>query len=686
VRRTHDREISLRRFAVAWYRSSVVATMGARTMRCLTIVTLTGAVVLAWVAQRGDAQGLTVGGQVRYYSNGAPVSGVIISVQGPAPVADAQTDGAGNFVIPGLTTGNWHIEPHKLGGFGPGISALDSAITLRAVVGLDSLTSLQTLAADVTGNGTVSALDATRILQFDIGELTQFSAGQLCASDWLFIPAAVVVPNQQITDPHLGNGTCRPGAIAYTPLTASAANQDFVAVLLGDCTGNWPGTPTFTSTPTATPTITSTPTITTTPTTTGTPTRTPTATTTPTWTPSRSPTLSPTQTFTLTPTKTPTVAPSATPTLPWPQLVLANQISGFNNPVHITHAGDGSGRIFVVEKGGLIRIVRNGVILMTPFLNIAARVSTVGEEGLLSVAFPPGYAGKGYFYVYYTNTNGDITISRFRRSTLSADEADATSEQIVLVVPHPVNTNHNGGQLAFGPNDGYLYAGTGDGGSGGDPPNNAQNTAVLLGKILRLDVEKPTPTGTPTPYAIPATNPTIPTPGARREIWAWGVRNPWRFSFDRQNGDLYIGDVGQGSFEEVDYQPAASTGGQNYGWRIMEGFACFNPNPCNMTGLTLPVVAYPHNPECSITGGFVYRGAKYPRMQGVYFYGDFCSGQIWGLRRVGANWLSMPLIDTTLSISTFGEDEGGNLYVGNLGGTIQELTDPSVVATPTPTP
>jgi glucose/arabinose dehydrogenase len=289
-------------------------------------------------------------------------------------------------------------------------------------------------------------------------------------------------------------------------------------------------------------------------------------------------------------------------------------------------------------------------------------VQTSGnEEGLLSVAFPPDYATKKHFYVYYTNNNGDLVIARY--GLLNDNQADPNSEQLVLMISHPDFSNHNGGQLAFGPNDGYLYAGIGDGGSGGDPNNNGQNTAAFLGKILRLDVE----TGNPNSYTIPSTNPFTQTGIHRGEIWALGVRNPWRFSFDRQTGDLYIGDVGQNIYEEIDFQAAASGGGQNYGWKTMEGAHCFGSTTCDQTGLTLPVAEYTHSDGCSVTGGFVYRGQTFPELQGIYLYADYCSGKVWGLRFVGGNWQNTQLLSTTHSISTFGEDEAGNLYLTSYG-------------------
>jgi glucose/arabinose dehydrogenase len=375
----------------------------------------------------------------------------------------------------------------------------------------------------------------------------------------------------------------------------------------------------------------------------------------------------------------------------WPQISPASPIAGLSQPVHIANARDGSGRLFVVQQSGAIRIIKNGLLQTPPFLDISSRISCCGERGLLSVAFPPNYAGRQHFFVYYTNTAGNIVVARYGL-TANPDVADPNSETIILTVNHPTNSNHNGGQLAFGPTDGYLYLGTGDGGGAGDLPNNAQNLTVLLGKILRIDVEAPTPTGTPTtptPYVIPTTNPTPnATPGYRREIWASGVRNPWRFSFDRQTHDLFIGDVGQGSYEEVDVQPAASTGGENYGWHIMEGFHCYNATTCDSTGLTLPVVEYDHSQgNCSITGGFVYRGTQFPRMQGVYFYADYCSGRIWGMQRSGSTWQTSQLYDAPFQITSFGEDEAGELYITEYGnGAIAMLVDTLVTATPTATP
>lgn len=345
-----------------------------------------------------------------------------------------------------------------------------------------------------------------------------------------------------------------------------------------------------------------------------------------------------------------------------PAITLTPIVSGFTLPTDIANAGDGSGRLFVVEKRGQIRIVQNGAVLATAFLDISARVRSQGsEQGLLGIAFAPDYASSGYFYVNYTNSAGNTVISRFRVSG-DPNLANAASEEIVLTIAQPF-TNHNGGKLAFGP-DGYLYIGMGDGGSGGDPQNLAQNPNSLLGKMLRIDVN---PTATNRTYAIPASNPFLtsrdPQNQVRDEIWALGLRNPWRFSFDRLSGDLYIADVGQSEFEEVNFQRFNSRGGENYGWSILEGRNVFKPG--DTKGLTLPVTGYDHTQGSSITGGFVYRGPVVSALHGAYLYADFVNGKIWGVKRNGTSWQPTQLIDSPYNISTFGEDEVGNLYIAD---------------------
>ncbi len=636
-----------------------------------------------------SAAALTISGQVRYQANGTPVSGVTIELIGSTP-ARTDTDANGQYSFANVAPGSWTIQPHKSGDRRGGVTAVDSLYILESVAGARQLNSSQQLVCDVTGNGIVDSTDALQILQFKVHTASSFGAEDLCASSWLFAPIPAAVPGQVLTSPRLASGACAIGSIALSNLSANALAQDFEAILIGDCTENWPvfngalptltRTPTRTATPPPSATSTLTPTITRTRTRTLTPTITPTVTITATSTRTATPTRTPTQTR----TSTQTVPPTATPPPGGPQLSLGTGITGFTQPVHITNAADGSGHLFVVEQGGLIRIIKNGSVQPTPFLDITARVSCCGERGLLSVAFPPLYASKRYFYVDYTDVNGNTQVSRFHLSA-NDDVADANSEQPIIAVAQPY-ANHNGGQIVFGP-DGYLYIGMGDGGSGNDPENRAQNYTTLLGKMLRLDVEAPTPAGTPTPYQVPATNPTPPpTVGARPEIWAAGLRNPWRFSFDRLTGDLYIADVGQSAWEEVDFQPAASAGGENYGWRIMEGTHCTNLDPCNQSGLTLPVAEYSHSLGCSITGGYVYRGATFPCSYGTYFYGDYCSGRIWGLRRNGATWQTVQLYDAPFNITTFGEDEAGTLWVSDFGGgTIYPINDACIAPTPTPT-
>lgn len=352
----------------------------------------------------------------------------------------------------------------------------------------------------------------------------------------------------------------------------------------------------------------------------------------------------------------------------WPGVSFEQRAVGLTQPVQVTHAGDGSGTLYVVEQGGRIRTVKDGSVGVVPFLDISARVVGGGERGLLGVAFPPGYATKGHFYVNYTRVEDGATVVARYRVTPDPDVADPSSEEILLLIDQPFG-NHNGGQVAFGP-DGFLYIGMGDGGSGGDPQGNAQNPDTLLGKMLRIDVENGT-----VPYAVPPGNPFVGRTGFRGEIWALGLRNPWRFSFDRGTGDLYIGDVGQGSFEEVDFRPASSTGGENYGWNVMEGNSCYGGAQCNPLDFVAPVAVYDHSlGNCSITGGTVYRGNTYPGMQGIYFYADFCSGRVWGLSRDGSAWETSLLLTVPFSVSSFGEDEAGNLFTTDYsGGAVYEV-------------
>jgi glucose/arabinose dehydrogenase len=333
-------------------------------------------------------------------------------------------------------------------------------------------------------------------------------------------------------------------------------------------------------------------------------------------------------------------------------------ISGLNGPLAITNSADDTDRLFIAEQGGTIRIVANNVLLSDPFLDISGKISCCGERGLLGIAFPPDYKNKNHFYVNYTDMNGDTIISRFHVPLLSQNTADSNSEEIILAITQPFS-NHNGGNLAFGP-DGFLYIGTGDGGSGGDPMNNAQSTDTLLGKMLRIDVESGA-----APYAIPPDNPFIGNASYRPEIWAVGLRNPWRYSFDSALGHLFIADVGQDDYEEIDFQTAQSSGGENYGWNIMEGAHCYKVNTCEKSGLVIPVAEYDHRLGCSVTGGTVYRGTEYPDLVGIYFYGDFCSGRIWGLSKSDGQWVNILLKYTDFMITAFGTDEKGTIYLAD---------------------
>lgn len=338
---------------------------------------------------------------------------------------------------------------------------------------------------------------------------------------------------------------------------------------------------------------------------------------------------------------------------------------GFILPTHIANAGDGSGRLFIVEQGGTIRIISGNSVLPVPFLDISGKVLSGGERGLLNVTFPPEFVIKQYFYVNYTRVPDGATVIARYQVTDDPNVADPASEEVLLVVNQPF-ANHNGGMMAFSPVDGFLYVGMGDGGSGGDPNNYAQNLTPLpgnqhlLGKFLRIDVESGA-----VPYAIPATNPLFG--GVQNEIWALGLRNPWKFSFDRRTGDIYIGDVGQNRREEVNFRPASSGGRENYGWRILEGSLCFNPpSGCVPPPRYVPpVTEYPHSVGCAVTGGYIYRGAEYPALRDIYYFGDFCSGRIWGLHRSAGGFQRRLLVDTAMLITTFGEGEDGSIYVAD---------------------
>ncbi len=369
------------------------------------------------------------------------------------------------------------------------------------------------------------------------------------------------------------------------------------------------------------------------------------------------------------PTLESTIPPTRSPATPDPDQYQWRLVAdGFDHPIAITYANDGSGRLFVAEQSGQIRLIQNGEIQAEPFLDLTGlAVENAFERGLLGLAFHPDYARNGQFFVNYTDSKGDTVIARY---TVSADpnRADESSAQVLLQIDQPY-ANHNGGDIAFGP-DGFLYIGMGDGGSAGDPQGNGQNLNTLLGKLLRIDVNVE-------PYAVPGDNPFANTSEARPQIWAYGLRNPWRFSFDRATGDLYIGDVGQGEWEEINFQPAVSVGGENYGWVNYEGNHKYGGG--SPEGLVFPVAEYSHTEGgCSVTGGYVYRGVALPELNGVYFFGDYCSGLVWALYRTEAEtWNRTLFMSTGFSISSFGEDEAGEVYVVDHSGAVYRL-----VATP----
>jgi len=341
-------------------------------------------------------------------------------------------------------------------------------------------------------------------------------------------------------------------------------------------------------------------------------------------------------------------------------------VSGQRGIVDIANAGDGSNRLFLVEQRGRILIFENGAVRETPFMSLSGKLAGGEEQGVLSLAFAPDFSESGYFYIWYTPTSGSTVLSRFR-VTDDPNVADVDSEQLVLSVSQPFE-NHNGGRLQFGP-DGMLYLGLGDGGAANDPDQRAQDGSTLLGKLIRIDVNPAHGT-----YAVPPDNPFVGNNSVRDEIWALGLRNPWRISFDSMTGDLFIADVGQSQREEVNFQAAGSSGGENYGWDVMEGTRCV-PASCNPANFVLPVAEYDHDQGCSITGGEMYRGSAYPALYGTYLFGDLCSGNIWGLKRDGNQWVTTLLTTFGFYLTTFGRGEDGSIYAAYQGSGIFLVSD-----------
>ena len=366
--------------------------------------------------------------------------------------------------------------------------------------------------------------------------------------------------------------------------------------------------------------------------------------------------------------------PSPGPTFDPQAITLAFEpfAAGFGALTFLTHAGDGSGLLYAVEQAGVIRVLEpDGSPHSAPFLDISERVTAGGERGLLGLVFHPAFASNGRLFVNYTDRNGDTVVSEFARS--GEGQADAGSERVLLSVGQPFG-NHNGGMIAFGP-DGNLYVSLGDGGGGGDPTGAGQDLSTLLGALLRIDVDSEQP------YSVPADNPFLATEGARPEIWAWGLRNPWRFSFDRGSDALVIADVGQGAWEEINFEPTGS-GGRNYGWNIMEGPECFGAQECDTSGLTMPVAWYPRGGgQCAVIGGYVYRGEQFPELAGGYLFADYCSGMIWALDSATAlsarQATAHEVGSAGLRPTAFGEDENGELYlVGGNGEILRIIARP----------
>ncbi|HEV8580767.1 MAG TPA: PQQ-dependent sugar dehydrogenase [Thermoanaerobaculia bacterium] len=344
----------------------------------------------------------------------------------------------------------------------------------------------------------------------------------------------------------------------------------------------------------------------------------------------------------------------------------------------ITNAGDG--RLFLTLRDGRIVIFENGGVRSQPFLDIRGQTTTDSERGLLSAAFHPRYAENGFFFINYTNLSGDTVIARYQVAAGDPNRADVASARTLLTISQPFS-NHNGGQVQFGP-DGFLYIGMGDGGSAFDPDCRAQKTSTLLGKMLRIDVDQNV--ATPPFYGIPASNPFRGAGDPLDEIWASGFRNPWRFSFDRETGDLWIGDVGQNHREEIDFQPAASHGGENYGWKVMEGTACSSTDACpastpacDSTAFTPPALEYDHDPPCSVTGGYVYRGSRLAQLRGAYVFTDYCTGVVWAAFRQGAGFTVRTISGGASTITTFGEDAAGELYAATLTGKLFRIAGSS---------
>lgn len=356
-------------------------------------------------------------------------------------------------------------------------------------------------------------------------------------------------------------------------------------------------------------------------------------------------------------------------------ITLRPVVSGLVSPTQITNAHDGTKRLFVVEQRGTIRVIKDGVLQPGYFLDIRSKVEDGGERGLLGLAFHPQFASNHYLYVFYTRNGGDVVVSRFKTNAARTDAIESTAHRLLLI-EHSAQSNHNGGALAFSPINHYLYVGVGDGGGAGDPGNDAQEkSSTLLGKILRINVNG-TGSGPFDHYSIPRSNPFYGSTPGRGEIWAYGLRNPWRISFDRVTGKLFIADVGQGRYEEIDREKAGLAGGRNYGWNAMEGMHCYTSSKCPLAGDTLPNAEYSHDGgNCAVTGGYVYRGPSQTALRGLYVFADWCSGRIWTIPHDGptVNQPETLRADTSVSITSFGESESGELYAVTSAGRVYRV-------------